>query len=195
MTRIIAVAGQAGAGKDTVGTFLNLIGFQRFAFADKVREQALALNPYVGLTRTGMIRLGQVVTEIGWTEAKKNPEVRRLLQTFATEVIRENFDADIWIKLVQREIESRKTKKVVITDLRFENEAQWVHEMGGENWIIVRPDAEASMPMTAEAKAHVSERIAIPSGLFDVQIVNDGTLDMLKRTVLKYGNQQNRTDQ
>lgn len=187
-TRIIGVAGLAGSGKDTVGSFLNLIGFQRFAFADKLRESLLTLNPYVGLTKTGMIRLRQVVSEIGWPEAKKNPEVRRLLQVFGTEVMREMFDDDVWIKTLESDIQKRKTKKVVITDVRFENEARWVHEMGGENWIVSRPDNESAMPMAEENKKHVSERLNIPSYLFDIQIANTGTLDDLKRHVLFFGN-------
>lgn len=184
--RIIAVAGIAGSGKDTVGAFLNGIGFTRHAFADGVREALLTLNPYVGTSPTGMIRLRQVVSEYGWTQAKKNPEVRRVMQTFATEVCREMFDRNVWIDQLHKKI--KDSKKVVITDLRFINEARWVHdEMGGEVWMVVRPITEIDMPMTDEAKAHPSETEIV--GIHaDIQIVNDGTLEDLKRQVLRFGN-------
>ena len=188
LPRIIAITGLAGHGKDTVGTFLNLIGFQQYAFADSLKEDLLKLNPYAGLSKTGMVRLGQIVQTVGWTEAKKNPEVRRLLQVYGTEVIRHSFDQNVWVDRLSTKIFKAKSRKVVITDLRFVNEARWVHDtMGGEIWRVVRPMQDVDMPMDDRAKIHSSE-MEIAAIHADIEIANTGTLEDLKREVLRYGN-------
>jgi hypothetical protein len=186
LPRIIAVTGRAGHGKDEIGKFLGLIGFRSFAFADALKKDVLTLNPYVGLAQNGMVRLRQVIERYGWTEAKKNPEVRRLLQTYGTEVVRDNFGKDVWVNRLSASIGS--ARKIVITDLRFVNEARWVHDvMGGEIWRVVRPQDYDGAVMTEEAKKHSSE-MEIDAIHADIEIANTGTLDDLKREALRYGN-------
>ena len=50
ISMIIGISGYATAGKDTIGEILvENHGFRRIAFADKLREVLLALNPIVDL--------------------------------------------------------------------------------------------------------------------------------------------------
>lgn len=63
---------------------------------------------------------------------------------------------------------------VVVTDVRYPNEAQRIKELKGKIWEIVRPGLESD--------GHSSE-IPLPRDLVDLTIVNDGTLADLKRKV------------
>jgi len=80
---IIGLSGRAGSGKDEVAKVLvDLYGYKRIAFADAIRDALYELNPLV----SDRIRVADLVDEYGWDFAKKNFEVRRLLQVFGTEV-------------------------------------------------------------------------------------------------------------
>lgn len=57
---------------------------------------------------------------------------------------------------------------IIIKDIRFENEAQYIRDLGGEIWHIVRNDA-------TKIKAHSSEA-GIAIGNCDVVIYNNGTI-------------------
>jgi hypothetical protein len=59
-----------------------------------------------------------------------------------------------------------------VTDVRFENEAERIHLLGGENWWIDRP-------FDVEADDHASE-VKLPDELIDVRIDNSGTLDQFR---------------
>jgi len=59
-----------------------------------------------------------------------------------------------------------------VTDVRFENEAERIHLLGGENWFIDRP-------FDVEADDHASEQ-PLPEDLIDVRIDNGGTLDQFR---------------
>jgi dephospho-CoA kinase len=47
---IVGISGYARSGKDEAAKALVEMGFERRAFADKLREFLLALNPMVGLS-------------------------------------------------------------------------------------------------------------------------------------------------
>lgn len=69
----------------------------------------------------------------------------------------------------------------VVTDVRYENEAQRVRDLGGEIWEIVRPGLQSD--------GHGSE-ITLPRKLVDVTLHNDGTITDLQdavRDALVYG--------
>jgi len=72
--------------------------------------------------------------------------VRDVLQKLGTEVGRQ-IDEDMWIKCAAVQIE-RTDAPVVISDVRFPNEAEAIRDWGGDVWGILRPgcwpDAHAS---------------------------------------------------
>jgi hypothetical protein len=65
---------------------------------------------------------------------------------------------------------------VVVTDVRFTNEAQRVRDVGGHVWRIERPGAG----LAGAAGAHPSEAML----LADRVVINDGTLDQLRLRLL-----------
>ena len=91
MSMLIGLTGPPGCGKDTAADHLvKNHGFVRVAFADTIREVALTIDPY-----DHFFRLSDVINLIGWDRAKRQPEVRRLLQVIGTEAGRDVHGADV----------------------------------------------------------------------------------------------------
>jgi hypothetical protein len=180
---IIGLAGYAGAGKDTVGNILiEKHKYRRVAFADKVRGLAYDINPIVEEKR----RLQDIVTELGWDGAKQHPEVRRILQDTGL-AGRNLLGEDIWIWEALGEVvynegamgnpsEEKELGKIeeniVITDVRFENEANFIRDFGGVVWQVVRDGV-------TPVNEHISETDLIGFD-FDKTITNNGNLENLE---------------
>lgn len=136
MTHLIGLSGYARSGKDTVAGILLQQGWQRHAFADKLKLAVLTLNPLIN--PGGFERVAEIIRNEGPEFAKDNyEEYRRLLQVFGTEVGRNLFGENFWVEQALREV--REDEKAVFTDCRFPNEAQAIKDRGGEVWRIVRP--------------------------------------------------------
>lgn len=172
---LIGLSGYAQVGKDSVGRFLvEDHGFTRYAFADVLRSVLYALNPVLIVERHGwgeeVGRLQEVVDEATWEIAKQeNPEVRRLLQAMGTEAGRKILGEDVWVNAVFNKIEE---DNVVITDVRFPNEAQRVKAEGG---YVVR----VNRPGVVAVNNHPSE-VALDEWGFDYTVPNVGALEDLR---------------
>lgn len=173
---LIGLSGKKRAGKDTLAERLvTRHGFQRVSFADSLRDAALSLDPLI-LTgaEVGLmpLRLTQVVGNLGWERAKSVPEVRRTLQRLGV-AIRE-LDTGFWVHAAARTIEAAlgEGRPVVVTDVRFPNEAEYIRHKGG---VLVRVERPGLHPVDA----HESET-ALDEWEFDCLVVNDGTLDELR---------------
>lgn len=180
MSRIVAFCGAAGAGKDEAARALVGAGYTRMAFAAPMRKAVLSLDPFVGfdpkLQRS--VRLSELVEREGWDGAKRNcPEVRRLMQRFGTEAGRDIHGEDCWVKALFSEWFDEGEPRLVISDLRFKNEADAVRGVSGIIVRIERPGLDA-LP-----GGHASEA-GIPDDLVDYVIFNDGTIAELHRNVL-----------
>ena len=122
---IIGLAGKARAGKTTAADYItNKYEIQQYAFADPLKAAAIEL---FGITRQmaygheGYDR-EQIVPQWGIS-------VREMLQKLGTECMRMNFGVDFWTK--RAEIAANQYTHLVISDIRFDNEAQWVKDQGG----------------------------------------------------------------
>ncbi len=145
MTRtVLGIAGRKGTGKTTLAKALEEQGWIRLAFADPVKELALTLDPWVITSDEDgdRWRLSEEVAAWGWDIAKQNDEVRRILQVVGTELGRA-FDTNIWInKMAERVYRLPSDAKVVIDDVRFINECNWIrHAMHGK---VVRLNGKPS---------------------------------------------------
>lgn len=141
----IGVTGYAQHGKDTVASVLvSEYGFKRLAFADALKELALKVDPIVRnpYLPAAEARLSWTVAKFGWEEAKSLEEVRRLLQELGTGA-REILGDDIWTRIIARKMRSTYDP-VVISDVRFPNEAEMIHWHGGEIWRVIRITPEGA---------------------------------------------------
>jgi hypothetical protein len=134
---IIGLSGYARSGKDTAADHLiSSYGFTKYSFAAPMKEAMYRLNPIVNSDTIGPFRYKSLVDVYGLDSAKEsNPEIRRLLQVFGTEVGRDMFGENFWVDLT---LNSIKENNVVISDVRFKNEADAIKSVGGQVWRINR---------------------------------------------------------
>jgi hypothetical protein len=153
-------------------------GWVRVSFADAVRELAMKIDPLV--TMAGGYRLAGLVAEEGWAEAKKNPDVRRLLQNVGTGA-REVIGDGVWVSAAEPKVVQAKfdgAPGVVFTDTRFPNEVDMIRDYGGSIIRITRPGV-------GPVNGHISET-AIDSIEPDFTIINDATPEALQAKLICY---------
>ena len=146
---IIGLSGYARSGKDEAAKVLvKEFGFKRVAFADKLREFLYALNPMIDMNRRYSptepdgppIYVQEVINKYTWDGYKETPfgpEIRRLLQRLGTEAGRNTMWDSIWIDAAFAPYKNGN-HKIVVTDVRFPNEARAIQDMGGQIWRVKR---------------------------------------------------------
>jgi dephospho-CoA kinase len=174
VTKVI-LGGKLRSGKDTVAEHMWLMhGFDRYAFADKVKDVAHAMFP--GIPREPKPR--KLYVDVG----EKGTEI----------------DSLVWVKLVERQIENHiqlmaemghTEINVVITDLRKPAELEWARANGYTVIRVTAPDEvriaraiEAGDDFTVHDLAHETE-LAIDGFAVDFEVHNEGTVDDLKRKI------------
>jgi len=131
---VVGFVGFKQSGKDTAAEALvNQRGFKRVGFADAVKESALAIDPIVHMWADGyQERLSTLVKSVGWERAKRDPEVRRLLQVLGTEGVRDIVGDDSWLRAWKRRVMDKETglqySGEVVPDVRFLNEAEFLRK-------------------------------------------------------------------
>ncbi|MFI6512935.1 hypothetical protein ACIBCT_35500 [Streptosporangium sp. NPDC050855] len=130
--RIIGLSGYGGVGKDTVADLLvREHGYKRFAFADALKVMLTEINPIIDApgyeeARGYPIdwaarRLGDLVADLGWDDAKREyPEIRRLLQDTG-EAVKKVAGERAWVNIVLDQLPGHG--RVVVSDVRFLHEA------------------------------------------------------------------------
>lgn len=160
---IVGLTGKKGAGKDMVGSYLvEQHGFVRVSFAAPLKESVAALFdiPVEQLETWkndphAIVSIGIAVEE-GWMVGGRTMTVRQFLQRYGTEAHRECFGDGFWIDLAAAEIRHKAFQQnlnVVVTDVRFDNEAELIRTLGGQVVRIWRPEAEHS------DDSHASEQL------------------------------------
>lgn len=188
---LIGLTGAAGAGKDSVAVRLHgRHGYLSIAFATALRSEiAYAWNVPVELllerktkeARMPSLALGMCrdMSFVAWAYARdmqlaepRSP--RYVMQLWGTEYRRAK-DPDYWVRIVDEWIKRKHAagyRHLVITDVRFPNEAALIRHYGGKLLRVVRPSLAGLADDTAQ---HASEQQAAALQV-DGDILNDGTL-------------------
>lgn len=151
---IIALSGYAQSGKDTTADILvREFGFTRIAFADKLKEVAHRLHYWNG----------------------SKDDIGRLHLQVLGQVLREELGDDVWVRAAFKD--HVEVKNYVVSDCRYQNEASFITELGGEIWRVWRPGYTA-------VNGHISET-NLDNWPFDRTIHNTGTTLELRAQVFK----------
>jgi len=168
--KLIGIYGYARSGKDTIGEHVVVnYDHKRYAFADPLKKACCEM---FGITMNHFNNpelKEKVIPFWGFSP-------RRMAQLLGTEGGRNLFRDDIWIKRAELELlkcdEEGHHTGMIITDMRFENELNWVKARGGCLIKVTRPGVKGAVT------SHASEQY-FEDELFDHVITNDGTLDDL----------------
>lgn len=186
---LVGIAGFMGAGKDAVADFLvENHGYGKTFMSEPLAEALYRLNPWipgVSFPERDRMRYQEHVDAVGYTEAKRHPEVRRLLQVLGTEVGRDLIGPDTWTNVASKRLdEIRESQGAVITGIRYPNELEMIRQAGGFMVWVDRPEITAARAKQAELAAHSSET-SVTAADCHYAVLNDETLEILaKRTAL-----------
>lgn len=179
---IIGLVGFIGAGKGTVGDILvRDHGYHRFAFADALKDATATIFTWPrGLLEGDSVASRNFREQVDpWWSNKLGYEVtpRLMLQKMGTEACRAGIADNIWIAALEKRMAGYQD--VVISDVRFPNEIDFVRSVGG---VIIRVKRGEDPTPEELSKMHISET-AWNDVVPDVTVTNGGTVDDLKVAV------------
>lgn len=168
---LIGITGKARSGKDTVAKLIEDYGFTQIAYADPLKTAASvifgvdisnfyeddkkeAFNPFWGMTH------------------------RKMLQTLGTEACRKGIDQDIWLKRAELTF-AEIGNDIVISDVRFDNEAEQIRRLGGT---ILHVVSGRESTLDQQDQKHASEA-GVTYKSADRIVNNRGTLEELPTVV------------
>lgn len=173
----IGLHGKAGSGKDTTASLLQSFlpegSTRTVAFATPLKEAAKA-------------KFGLTDWHVNTQEGKKEyipalgRTVRQLLELEGTEATRDVYGDNFWIWRMSQEADKafkEKIKIFIITDVRFENEAQFVRDNGG---FVFQIDRELGQELATVSHASAQP---LPPHLVNIFVPNNGTIQDLEKEV------------
>jgi hypothetical protein len=168
---LLGLSGKAGSGKSTAAEYLETThGYNLFAFSDTLKEVACLAFGFSEEQLYGRLK------EIPDPRFGKSP--RWCLQYLGTDILRSVWPG-IWIWHMRREIMDflsiNGQRPIVITDVRFRDEAEALKRMGAVLVRLERAEAGAKNGISE----HVSEMDLDGWEGFDCLIVNNGTREQL----------------
>jgi hypothetical protein len=165
VTQIIAITGYARSGKDTVTEML----IEIFSKRGETWEKLSLASPLKDMLKVGL----GLDDKDPRAEELYGVNYRTLAQTLGTEWGRNIVCEDIWTRIAEQRA---KGKNVIISDLRFESEADWVRKAGGVVVHLERKDLQR----IAESKHSSEAGIDMHHG--DYKILNNWNIRVLYDT-------------
>ena len=172
---LFLISGKAESGKDTVANMLmknsNVGTNCNYHIANSVKKIAKE--------------------SFGW-DGKKDEKGRALLQLIGDGG--RQYDPDIWINKFKDGLDNmlsmydKKDLMIVVPDVRYKNEVKKLLDWGKQNDVnvltmrVTRPNHENAL--TEEQRANSSEVDLDDWGFWDVEIINDSTMQALEVAVL-----------
>lgn len=146
---IIGLAGKKRCGKDTVARYLvNYKGFLQDSFAAPIRD---FVGRLCGYTPDQLERLKE----------ERHPmfgvSPREMMQTLGTEWGRDRISQTIWLDSLVYRVGASIHSRIVISDVRFENEAEAIRSMGGTIIHLGRNTTEVVDTHASEAGIYARE--------------------------------------
>lgn len=178
-TEIIALYSPAQRhGKSTIAQILNKNGWTIRKFASPLKCMLSSFLDQCGLEPVDIDQMLEGEMKDIPTTYLGGKTPRHALQTLGTEWGRGLIDDRIWVKAAANAV-LNTPGPVVIDDMRFPNEYEEVNKLKGKT---VRVSASSHGRPPTVYPRHASEG-ALESFLFDVEIINDGSISDLEHKV------------
>lgn len=165
---LIGIAGPAQSGKSTLaGEFRRLVEF---------RGQKYTEQPFAGPLKRMLASIGVDVSDlsknvpVAFLDGRITPRI--MMQTLGTEWGR-NLLPGLWLKVWQHELDD-SANTVCVPDVRFDNEAELIRELGGT---IIHVKRKPTADMLA-VPAHASE-VGITRANGDIIFRNDRGIEKM----------------
>ena len=182
---IIAVVGKHGSGKDTFADILSTErGYFKFKLATPIKTtvahlMAALIGAPSTATKYEAFMEDRWRKEMDFIPFSCDVTLRRCMQLFGTEFGRDILGKDIWVKSLLHRINKTLCDYVVISDVRYVNEAEALSNAGAYIIRIVRDVPK----LDGEANEHASET-DVDNIIADHTILNNGSLDDLRKEAL-----------
>lgn len=169
---LVGFAGRKRSGKDTAaGHLVDRRGFVRRAFADPLKRTCQDLFDLSD------DQVGGDAKDAVDPRYARSP--RELMQFMGTEFVRNFACETLWVDKFERWYAGARAaggaRRVVVADVRFQNEVDAIHRLGGKVYLVTRPGR------TDSPDSHASEDVGALA--VDGEIVNDGTIEDLRAAV------------
>lgn len=179
MTNLIGVCGNKFMGKDTIADYLTAeYGYTKLAFAQPVKEVSKIL---FGFTHEQLHGDQKEETDKNWGITP-----RTVFQFIGTDLIRKqmckilpDIGEDFWVECLKQKCKKllESGKSVVISDVRFENEANAIKDLGG---IIIRVHRSSANNDDSHESENSLKNIDVTHDIF-----NNSSLKELYSTINK----------
>ena len=169
---LIGITGKKGSGKSTIAQYLcDTSGFEEYSIAKPLKDIARV----IGFTES----------ELYSNKNTPNPLLgicaREFMQLFGTEIVRDIFpkffpqmgSEVLWVQLLRNHL-TKTDNDVVVSDVRFPDEARVIQELGG---VLVRVERNT---VQDDYSSHSSETQPLPH---DHILYNNSSLDELYAAV------------
>lgn len=161
---IIGIGYKARVGKDTAGSYIaSKYNYSQDAFARNLKNAA---SHIFGFTQAQLEGDEKEIQMPYWNGLSP----RMILQRLGTDCLREFFGQEIWVNSFHQR--TQDIKNLVVTDVRFPNEAAYIKRRGG----ILINITKSNTPKVA---GHSSEVAMDKFNDWDYTITNDGTYEEL----------------
>jgi hypothetical protein len=181
---LVGLVGEKQSGKSTVARMLVDEGWLEYAFATPLKDICGILGAPSSSLHGSADDKERIIPHLGVSG-------RQLMQSVGTELFRVTLPRvlpsllprHLWVHLMRQQLEKHQATdaRIVVSDVRFDDEAQLILDMGGTLIRIVRPPAGGHR----NEDPHQSE-----SGLHHVQVhevvENTGTVVQLQQRVYKW---------
>ena len=180
---LIGIGGKARAGKDTAARYLvSEHGFYHASFARRLKQ----------VTQVKFGLLDEECSKKNYSKVIERWGIsfRKMLQLEGTEAGWQIYDRhmspgpSLWVRHIAHEWiivqESTNYLGMVLSDMRFQHELDWIKSQGGVGWKVLRPEADGDVGI----KGHASETWEFEA---DAELVNDTTIiDLFSRVETQF---------
>lgn len=141
MVPVIGFVGFIGSGKGAAGDILSEIGYVKESFAAGVKDTTATMFGWNRNLLEGDTEESRQFRETPcpyWSKKfGRDFTPREALQKMGTEVGRDVFHPDFWVLQLESRLRFHDGP-VVITDVRFPNEIEWIRKQGGKVYEVQR---------------------------------------------------------